>query len=551
MADPNKYTPGYSFSGWQATNPDQPLPAPQLDNELQNISEAVGEAIDGVKNIRRSDGALQNEIVTFDSLSREVRSQIGPGALAAAEAAAASAVEASGYASAADAARIGAETARTGAQTAQSAAEAARDTALNAPNTFIGTSTSSVAIGVGAKTFTTQAGLFFAPGNWVLIVDNAQPLTNYMQGQVLSYSGTTLIVSVVATGGTGTLANWTITVSGTQGVPGPQGPAGAGTGDMLAANNLSELTNKPVARTNLGVGIGTNVQAYSLLLDGFAAATAASGGLKKTGANTVGTFTLTAAAESVLDDTTTDAMLTTLGGSAAGVTLFKAADAAAQRTALSVYSTAQVDAAIAGKITQVKRVVITATGTYTPSTGLVYADVEVVGGGGSGARSTNAGNGGGGAGGYAKKRFTAAEIGASQSVTIGNGGGARTSNGNGNTGGTTSFGALMSASGGGGGQQGSGTSGYAEGGKGGGGSGGDINMRGGAAVSSWYTTGTESIGTQGGNSVFGGGASAASGEAGIAGQANSGGGGSGGGGVNQNSGAGGSGICIITEYLNV
>lgn len=38
-----------------------------------------------------------------------------------------------------------------------------------------------------------------------------------------------------------------------------RGSAGAGTGDMLAVNNLSELTNVSSARTNLGLTIGTNV----------------------------------------------------------------------------------------------------------------------------------------------------------------------------------------------------------------------------------------------------------------------------------------------------
>ena len=37
---------------------------------------------------------------------------------------------------------------------------------------------------------------------------------------------------------------------------------GAGTGDLVAANNLSDLVNTATARTNLGVAIGTNVQAY-------------------------------------------------------------------------------------------------------------------------------------------------------------------------------------------------------------------------------------------------------------------------------------------------
>ena len=39
--------------------------------------------------------------------------------------------------------------------------------------------------------------------------------------------------------------------------------APAGSGDMLAANNLSDLVNAATARTNLGLAIGTNVQAYN------------------------------------------------------------------------------------------------------------------------------------------------------------------------------------------------------------------------------------------------------------------------------------------------
>ena len=45
-------------------------------------------------------------------------------------------------------------------------------------------------------------------------------------------------------------------IQGIQGLQGPQGdvgPAGAGTGDMLAANNLSDVANSAVARSNLGL----------------------------------------------------------------------------------------------------------------------------------------------------------------------------------------------------------------------------------------------------------------------------------------------------------
>lgn len=99
--------------------------------------------------------------------------------------------------------------------------------------------------------------------------------------------------------------------------------------------------------------------------------------------------------------------------------------------------------------------VFTASGTYIPTSGMKFLIVEQVGGGGGsgGTSATGAGQaslGGGGAGGaYAKGRFTAAQVGASQPITIGTGGTAGpASSGSGGTGGTTSFGSLMSAPGG-------------------------------------------------------------------------------------------------------
>jgi hypothetical protein len=77
VPDPASYTPGYAFSGFQTQNPTTPLPAQQLDEELIEISEALGGQRSAIMQIRRSDGKLQNGIVTPDSLADSVKSFLG------------------------------------------------------------------------------------------------------------------------------------------------------------------------------------------------------------------------------------------------------------------------------------------------------------------------------------------------------------------------------------------------------------------------------------------------------------------------------------------
>ena len=115
----------------------------------------------------------------------------------------------------------------------------------------------------------------------------------------------------------------------------------------------------------------------------------------------------------------------------------------------------QIISSSAGSSLRVSSQVFTANGTYTPTTGMVYCIVEMVGGGGGGGGcpSTSAAQcacaGGGGSGAYAKSLLSATDIGVSKAVVVGGGGGGGGAGAyTGASGGDTSLGALMAANGG-------------------------------------------------------------------------------------------------------
>jgi hypothetical protein len=89
------------------------------------------------------------------------------------------------------------------------------------------TSTTSLTIGTGAQTLAIQAGKNFSVNQWVLIQETSNPV-NQMLGQVTSYSGTTLVVSVAAVGGSGTHADWTVVLTNSAAAAGYQPPTGSG-----------------------------------------------------------------------------------------------------------------------------------------------------------------------------------------------------------------------------------------------------------------------------------------------------------------------------------
>lgn len=129
---------------------------------------------------------------------------------------------------------------------------------LSVSSTITATSTTSNSIAVASKTFAIEAGKDFTAGGFVLMSYNGDP-TKYMIGQIASYISTSLVVNVLFINGSGTFADWTITISGPAGATGSSGAPGAGTGDMLKANNLSELTNFATARANIGLGTSSTL----------------------------------------------------------------------------------------------------------------------------------------------------------------------------------------------------------------------------------------------------------------------------------------------------
>jgi hypothetical protein len=109
------------------------------------------------------------------------------------------------------------------------------------------TSTSSVAIGTGAKTFTVESGRGYSAGQWLRASNDA---SNYMEGTVTSYSGTTLVLNV-PTGravGSGTYTSWNINITGDIG-PANSLTIGSVTTGAAGSSASAEITGSPPSQT--------------------------------------------------------------------------------------------------------------------------------------------------------------------------------------------------------------------------------------------------------------------------------------------------------------
>jgi hypothetical protein len=127
------------------------------------------------------------------------------------------------------------------------------------PAVVTGTSSSAVGISIGAKSFTTQAGMNFIAGQRLRI--SSADASQVLIGPVTSYSGTTLTIFADDAIGTGTNGAWNIAIAGERGftgatgATGPQGVQGI-KGDTGAA---AVVTGTSISALSVSIGLKTFV----------------------------------------------------------------------------------------------------------------------------------------------------------------------------------------------------------------------------------------------------------------------------------------------------
>lgn len=143
-----------------------------------------------------------------------------------------------------------------------SATSADRDaqTATMAPGTSA-TSTTSLVLGLGSKTFTlAQTGKLFKKGNTVTVATSATG-NNWMSGPITAFDSGTGVMTINATNftGSGTFADWVVSLSGAAGLTGVVNELLASSIASAATVNLTNATGNLVHITGT-----TTISAFTL-----------------------------------------------------------------------------------------------------------------------------------------------------------------------------------------------------------------------------------------------------------------------------------------------
>lgn len=420
----------------------------------------------------------------------------------------------------------------------------AQGTKLNfytTPNTTAAVGVAAVLSNAGGLTVgaSTEMPTGVIDANVGFRVANAAVSGNVLRGNGTNFVSAQLSFSDLATGtapafGSGahtiTSASATALTVGLNGATNPAFTVDSSTGSQAAGLKITgAATGGTVALVATDSGSNTNVT------------------LNAKGSGTIGIGSVSTGAVTITPALTLSAALTY-----GGVTLSN-----------SVVGTGSMVLATAptGFIKVVKVQKFTASGTYTPSTGIIYAIIECVGGGAGGGGVTGTAAqfyvaGGGGSGSYSRAYASAAAIGASQTVTIGAAGAGGSAGSNaGSVGSDTSVGSICIGKGGSGGNFSSAIQ-NGIGGAGGVAGTGDFTPTGAPGAGGFYNAVSATIGTPaglGGSSIFGGGATATTSHAAGVAASNYGSGGSGASSDNGSNFAGGNGsagVVVVTEFTN-
>lgn len=422
MAQPEQYEPSYVFTDFQTSNPATPLPADKLDIELNNIADTTDQIRTNIALLQADDGTMRGGVVTPTTLSTATLALIST---------------------------IGG-TIR-GAWTT-GVAYAIKDVVSQAQGTYV------CAVAHTAGTFATD----LTAVKWVLIAGSGGTqaysalsdvtITSVATNQLVHWNGTkwvnALLVDANITAGTISFASLATAVTITS-----TSLAGASNTNIPTSTAVKTYIDQSISRgTGTPVASASTVNLSSTSYDF----------VHITGVTTINAVTLATNEEVWV---IFDGILTFTHSS--GLILPSAANittAVGDRCKLRgidgtnveclVYERTSGQPLVATtdpltKVAVVKQQFFSSSGTYTPSTGMAYCIVESVdgGAGGGGVKCASASNvavgTGGGGGAYGRTRLTAAQIGASQTVTIGAGGTAGSNaGGNGGAGGATSLGSL-------------------------------------------------------------------------------------------------------------
>ena len=184
-------------------------------------------------------------------------------------------------------------------QATNAAASAASAAAI--AGAFVGTSTSSLLIAIGSKSFTTQTSEQYTAGVFLSAVSAANT-ANFMFGQVTSYNSGTgaLVLDVQVIGGSGTYADWNLSLVGARGATGNgitaqsvgwTGTAGTTPKTLTVDDDLTTSQAARLNATNTFASSNTFSSTTNLAYGLFRKADPAIVAFTKTGAFTVSTAT--------------------------------------------------------------------------------------------------------------------------------------------------------------------------------------------------------------------------------------------------------------------